>query len=267
MPPSRRGAPAGRAVDQHVAALAAAAGTSGCGARRERERRRGEACSERARCGGCGSHGYRLQVQVSLKSSATCFHGRMSELLTIGEVARRSGVASSALRFYEERGLIDLGARGLRPPPLPARRDPPRRVHRLRPAGRADARGDRRGARQAAADRVPTRARLGAALEHVDRAHRRAHRRARAPAGGLTECIGCGCLSLDRCRLANPGDRAAARGPGPRYWLGDRPSLSGARCRPSASKLSGAASARSRRRAPAIRRRGSSTTRCRGCGP
>jgi MerR family redox-sensitive transcriptional activator SoxR len=40
---------------------------------------------------------------------------------------------------------------------------------------------------------------------------------------GLTECIGCGCLSLDRCKLANPGDRAAAHGPGPRYWIGDRP--------------------------------------------
>jgi MerR family redox-sensitive transcriptional activator SoxR len=40
---------------------------------------------------------------------------------------------------------------------------------------------------------------------------------------GLTECIGCGCLSLDRCRLANPGDRAAEHGPGPRYWIGDRP--------------------------------------------
>lgn len=40
---------------------------------------------------------------------------------------------------------------------------------------------------------------------------------------GLTECIGCGCLSLDRCRLANPGDRAASRGPGPRFWIGDRP--------------------------------------------
>jgi MerR family transcriptional regulator, redox-sensitive transcriptional activator SoxR len=41
---------------------------------------------------------------------------------------------------------------------------------------------------------------------------------------GLTECIGCGCLSLERCRLANPGDRAASLGPGPRYWIGDRPS-------------------------------------------
>ncbi len=38
---------------------------------------------------------------------------------------------------------------------------------------------------------------------------------------GLTECIGCGCLSLARCKLANPGDRAARRGAGPRYWVGD----------------------------------------------
>jgi MerR family redox-sensitive transcriptional activator SoxR len=38
---------------------------------------------------------------------------------------------------------------------------------------------------------------------------------------GLTECIGCGCLSLDRCKLANPDDRAARFGSGPRYWLGD----------------------------------------------
>jgi MerR family redox-sensitive transcriptional activator SoxR len=40
---------------------------------------------------------------------------------------------------------------------------------------------------------------------------------------GLTQCIGCGCLSIDRCRLANPADRAADLGPGPRYWLGDMP--------------------------------------------
>jgi MerR family transcriptional regulator, redox-sensitive transcriptional activator SoxR len=43
---------------------------------------------------------------------------------------------------------------------------------------------------------------------------------------GLTECIGCGCLSLERCKLANPADRAAGLGSGPRYWIGDRP-LSG----------------------------------------
>jgi MerR family redox-sensitive transcriptional activator SoxR len=36
---------------------------------------------------------------------------------------------------------------------------------------------------------------------------------------GLTQCIGCGCLSIDKCKLANPADRAGRRGPGPRYWL------------------------------------------------
>ena len=40
---------------------------------------------------------------------------------------------------------------------------------------------------------------------------------------GLTECIGCGCLSLERCRFANPADRAARLGPGPRYWIGNPP--------------------------------------------
>ena len=37
---------------------------------------------------------------------------------------------------------------------------------------------------------------------------------------GLTQCIGCGCLSLQHCRLANPDDRAGRAGPGPRYWIG-----------------------------------------------
>lgn len=40
---------------------------------------------------------------------------------------------------------------------------------------------------------------------------------------GLTGCIGCGCLSLERCKLTNPDDRAARLGPGPRFWVGDRP--------------------------------------------
>ena len=39
---------------------------------------------------------------------------------------------------------------------------------------------------------------------------------------GLTECIGCGCLSLARCKLANPDDRVASTGSGPRYWVGER---------------------------------------------
>jgi MerR family redox-sensitive transcriptional activator SoxR len=40
---------------------------------------------------------------------------------------------------------------------------------------------------------------------------------------GLTDCIGCGCLSLDRCVILNPNDQAAARGPGPRYWMEEQP--------------------------------------------
>jgi MerR family redox-sensitive transcriptional activator SoxR len=39
---------------------------------------------------------------------------------------------------------------------------------------------------------------------------------------GLTQCIGCGCLSLEHCRFANPGDRAGHLGPGPRYWIAER---------------------------------------------
>jgi hypothetical protein len=64
---------------------------------------------------------------------------QMADLLTIGEVSRRSGVASSALRFYEQRGLIDSEARRLRPPPLPAIGAAARRLHRLRSARWADA--------------------------------------------------------------------------------------------------------------------------------
>ena len=40
---------------------------------------------------------------------------------------------------------------------------------------------------------------------------------------GLTRCIGCGCLSLKQCQLSNPGDQAHRLGPGPRYWISERP--------------------------------------------
>src|ERR671918_90113 len=111
----------------------------------------------------------------------------MSTLLRIGEVARRSGVAASALRFYEERGLIASELAGLPPDRVPDRGDWSRLSRRW--AARID-------------QRI-------AELERLKL--------------GLTECIGCGCLSLDRCKLSNPEDRAARRGPGPRYWIGDRP--------------------------------------------
>jgi MerR family redox-sensitive transcriptional activator SoxR len=144
------------------------------------------------------------------------------ELLTIGEVARRSGVAASALRFYEERGLIrsERAGSGHRRYPRPVLR----RVAFVVFAQKIGLTLDEIGAELAKLppDRAPTRsewARLSSTwTERIDARIAELQRLKL----GLTDCIGCGCLSLDRCRLANPGDRAASAGPGPRYWLGDR---------------------------------------------
>jgi MerR family redox-sensitive transcriptional activator SoxR len=139
----------------------------------------------------------------------------MSEPLTIGEVARRSGVAASALRFYEDRGLIaSQRARSVL-----------RRIAFIVFAQRVGLTLEEIGEELAKLppDRVPTRrdwarlsrswsARIDARIAELERLR-----------VGLTECIGCGCLSLERCRLANPGDRASSLGPGPRFWVGDRP--------------------------------------------
>jgi MerR family transcriptional regulator, redox-sensitive transcriptional activator SoxR len=147
----------------------------------------------------------------------------MTDLLTIGQVAWRSGVAASALRFYESRGLI-----------------------RSQRAGSGHRRYPRAVLRRVAF--IVFAQRLGLTLEEIAAELARLPR-GRTPTGrdwsrlssrwrsrideriaelerlrvGLTACIGCGCLSLERCRLANPGDRAARRGAGARYWIGDRP--------------------------------------------
>src|SRR4051812_10040944 len=146
----------------------------------------------------------------------------MAEPLAIGEVSRRSGVAASALRFYEERGLIraERAVSGHRQYP----RTVLRRIAFIVYAQRIGLTLDEIGAELAElpADRAPSRrdwSRLSAAWtaridERLAELERLRH--------GLTECIGCGCLSLDRCALANPGDRAGERGAGPRYWIGDR---------------------------------------------
>ena len=148
---------------------------------------------------------------------------KSSELLTIGEVARRSGVAASALRFYEERGLIasELAGSGHRRYP----RSVLRRVAFIVFAQRIGLTLDEIGTELAKLppDRAPTRrdwsrlssgwsARIDDRIAELQRLK-----------AGLTECIGCGCLSLERCQLSNPRDRAASLGPGPRYWIGDRP--------------------------------------------
>ncbi len=145
----------------------------------------------------------------------------MSNLLTISEVSRRSGVASSALRFYEDRGLIKSQRAGS------GHRRYPRAVLRriafivfaqrlgltLEEVGRELAKLPDEG--------VPEGrdwARLSSGWSR--RVDERIAELERLKAG-LTECIGCGCLSLGRCRLANPSDRASRYGPGPRYWIGN----------------------------------------------
>ena len=147
----------------------------------------------------------------------------MAELLTIGEVSRRSGVASSALRFYEERGLIasERAGSGHRR----YDRSVLRRIAFIVFAQRIGLTLDEIGAELAKLPpgRVPTRrdwSRLSSGWSSRIDERIAELRRLKA---GLTECIGCGCLSLDRCKLANPDDRAAGLGPGPRYWIGDRP--------------------------------------------
>jgi MerR family transcriptional regulator, redox-sensitive transcriptional activator SoxR len=144
----------------------------------------------------------------------------MDSVLTIGEVARRSGVASSALRFYEERGLIASVRAGSGHRRYP--RSVLRRIAFIIFAQRIGLTLEEIGAELAKlpADRSPTRqdwARLsGAWTKRVDQMITQLQRLR----DGLTQCIGCGCLSIDRCRWANPADQAGRRGPGPRYWLG-----------------------------------------------
>ncbi|MEO7502614.1 MAG: redox-sensitive transcriptional activator SoxR [Gemmatimonadaceae bacterium] len=148
----------------------------------------------------------------------------MDDLLLIGDVARRSGVAASALRFYEERGLITSertggGQRRYQRAVL-------RRIAFIVFAQRVGLTLDEIGTElgKLPPHRAPT-GRDWSRLSKTwtSRIDERIGELERLRAG-LTQCIGCGCLSLDRCQLSNPGDWAGRLGPGPRYWIGDRPS-------------------------------------------
>ena len=146
----------------------------------------------------------------------------MDKLLTIQEIARRSGVAASALRFYEARGLIRSVRSGAGHRRFP--RAALRRIAFIVFAQRVGLSLDEIAAELAKlpAQRTPTGrdwARLSSTW--TSRIDERIGELQRLKAG-LTGCIGCGCLSLDRCQLSNPADRAARSGPGPRYWIGDR---------------------------------------------
>jgi len=142
--------------------------------------------------------------------------------MTIGEVAARSGVATSALRFYEERELIHSERTGSGHRRYP--RSVIRRVAFIVFAQRIGLSLEEIRAELARLprNRVPERsdwAKLSGSWTR--RIHERKAELERLEAG-LTECIGCGCLSLDRCQLANPGDKAARGGSGPRYWMETR---------------------------------------------
>lgn len=143
------------------------------------------------------------------------------EELTIGETADRIGIASSALRFYETKGLItakrtDGGQRRYA-------RDVLRRVAFIRAAQSVGLSLDeiRASLDPLPADRAPTkeewenlakewRPRLDAQIATLEAMRDR-----------LAACIGCGCQTLDACQVFNPGDRAAERGPGAQYFVLD----------------------------------------------
>ena len=143
----------------------------------------------------------------------------MGDAMTIGEVAARSGVATSALRFYEDQGLItaERTDSGHRRYPRSVLRRVAFIVFAQKVGLSLDEIGGELGRlpRNRAPDRADWaklssgwRTRIDERIAELERMK-----------AGLSECIGCGCLSLDRCRFANPGDRASRRGAGPRYWI------------------------------------------------
>ena len=145
----------------------------------------------------------------------------LSDELTIGEVAERAGVRPSALRFYEDRGLITSSRT----------EGNQRRYHRevlrrLAFIGVAQRVGLSLDEITEALDTLP-------AEEAPSQQDWRVLARRWRPMlderiallqglrDQLDSCIGCGCLSISKCRLANPADRVGERGPGPRFLLGD----------------------------------------------
>ncbi len=158
---------------------------------------------------------------MKFASSTPTVPGVAAHDLTIGAVSDRTGVAASALRFYEAEGLLhprrtDGGQRRFS-------RDVLRRVSFIRVAQQVGLTLDeiRDALSSLPEHRTPTekdwgrlarswQPRLDAQIALLERLRDK-----------LDGCIGCGCLSLSHCQLFNPDDAAAARGPGPRYVLED----------------------------------------------
>lgn len=146
----------------------------------------------------------------------------MDGVLTINQVARRSGVAASALRYYEERGLIRSERAG-----SGHRRFPRAALRRIAFIVFAQRLGMSLEEVKAELDKLPTDhiptgedwSRLsGGWTRRIDERIAELERLK----SGLAGCIGCGCLSMSTCGLVNPADRAGRAGPGPRFWVGDK---------------------------------------------
>jgi MerR family redox-sensitive transcriptional activator SoxR len=146
-----------------------------------------------------------------------------SELMSIGEAARRSGVATSTLRFYESRGLIRsqrVSGNHRRYQRATLRRIAIIRVAQTLGLSLAEI---AEAFDSLPAQRNPTRR----DWERLSRHWRGQLDKRIADLQNLRDrlggCIGCGCLSLTNCSLYNAGDSAAGFGPGPRFLLGDEP--------------------------------------------
>ena len=142
----------------------------------------------------------------------------IAQELSVGEVAKRSGVAVSALHFYERKGLI----RSLRTAGNQRRfaRDVLRRLAVIRVAQRVGMPLEAVATAFAALpeNKTPTKAEWAkmSALWRSELDQR--IEQLLLLRDQLTDCIGCGCLSLKRCRLTNPGDTLGEHGDGPRRW-------------------------------------------------
>lgn len=142
---------------------------------------------------------------------------RTTDLLTVSDVAHRSGFAPSALRFYEREGLIH--ATRTSGNQRRYERNVLRRLAFIRAAQNVGLSLDEIAAALATLPdgRTPTRAdwsRLSHSWKHRLDDQIAALQRLR---DGLDSCIGCGCLSLKRCAISNPADVAAVNGPGAAY--------------------------------------------------
>ena len=142
--------------------------------------------------------------------------------LSVGQLSARSGVAVSALHFYESKGLI--GSRRTDGNQRRYARDTLRRVAFIRAAQEV---GISLAAIKEALDqlgphRTPSRSDWARLSAHWRKDLDQRIARLEALRERLTGCIGCGCLSIDSCALVNPDDRLGAEGAGARNLLGPR---------------------------------------------